>query len=314
MNIRSLLATFTLACALVLPAQAQSESTPAATPPPEQLSAPLQGLKEIVSSISAKIKAGANDASAFTDEAKAFDRLLTKYKDDKSEDIVRITYMKGIFYLQVMEDPDKARDVFTKLKADYPDSQGAAAADRAIAEIDRMQAATKAKAALIGEAAPELHFKWSSKSGLKKLSDLKGQVVVLDFWATWCGPCIGSFPQVREHVEHFKGLPVTFLGVTSIQGQVSNLEAKPINTKGDPQKEIGLIPAFMKKHDMTWDVAVSDESVFNPDYGIKGIPFVAIVAPDGTVRYAGIHPGDPEGDIDGKVTGLLKEFNLPTPK
>ncbi len=64
---------------------------------------------------------------------------------------------------------------------------------------------------------------------------------------------------------------------------------------------------------MTWDVVFSEQQVFNPDYGIMGIPYVAIIAPDGTVRHAGLHPGDPKGDIAGKVEAILKEFNLPLP-
>jgi len=106
---------------------------------------------------------------------------------------------------------------------------------------------------------------------------------------------------------------VQFLGITSLQGRVHGIEPKPIDTKGNPQKEYDLMPQFMKLKEMTWDVAFSEQNVFNPDYAIRGIPFVAIVDPKGVVRHAGLNPLDPEADIEGKVTALLKEFNLPVP-
>ena len=102
--------------------------------------------------------------------------------------------------------------------------------------------------------------------------------------------------------------------MTSPQGYVANLESGRIDTKGDPAKETGLMPAFMKTHEITWNVAFSAEPVFNPAYGIEGIPFLAIIAPDGTVRHAGLHPGDPDADVAGKIEALLKEFKLPLPK
>jgi hypothetical protein len=51
-----------------------------------------------------------------------------------------------------------------------------------------------------------------------------------------------------------------------------------------------------------------------PAYGIEGIPFLAIIAPDGTVRHAGLHPGDPAADVAGKIKAILQEFKLPLPK
>jgi hypothetical protein len=105
---------------------------------------------------------------------------------------------------------------------------------------------------------------------------------------------------------------VTFVGVTSIQGFVANLGER-IDTEDDPAKEISLMPRFMQAKQMTWDVAISEEEVFNPAYGVDGIPYIAILAPDGTVRHAGLNPHDPAADIAGKVEAILKEFNLPVP-
>ena len=54
-------------------------------------------------------------------------------------------------------------------------------------------------------------------------------------------------------------------------------------------------------------------SVYVYDYGIEGIPFLAIIAPDGTVRHIGLHPGDPAADVAGKIEAILREFKLPVP-
>ncbi len=311
-TLRLLLAGLALGSVLVSPAFSQT-AAPAASPV-------VTEMRAIVAQVREKMKAGKPSATDLAPELAAFDALLAQHPE-KNEDTAQVALMKASLYLQVLGDEETAKKNFAAVVADFPGTRTAANAARALesltpeakAKAQAEQEAREAKlAALIGAPAPGLDFTWSSRAGLTKLSDLRGHVVVLDFWATWCGPCIASFPQVREKVEHFKGSPVVVLGVTSLQGYVANLGPR-IDTKGDPQKEYDLMPRFMKEKDMTWDVAFSQQQVFNPDYAIRGIPYVAIIAPDGTVRHAGLHPGDRSADISGKIEALLKEFNLPLP-
>ncbi len=290
---------------------AAATGTAAVASPAPASSTPTADLEALITRIQAKLQAGKHTAAELADDLPGFDALLAKYHDQKTDEVAKILYMKAALYAQVFDDSATAIQLFTRLKQEFPNTRAAAAVEQLLAAAEHEAAAAKAQAALIGRPAPELHFKWSNLAGLKTLSELKGKVVVLDFWATWCGPCVASFPDVRELVEHYKNFDVAVVGVTSLQGSVTGLEVNPIDTKDNPAKELALMTDYIKAKDITWSIAVSDEEVFNPDYGITGIPYMAIVAPDGTVRHTGLHPAAPLAEKVEKIDAILKEFGRP---
>jgi len=100
-----------------------------------------------------------------------------------------------------------------------------------------------------------------------KFDDLRGYVVVVEFWATWCGPCKISIPHLNKLHEEYKDRGVVMIGLSD--------EAP------------GKVASFMKGTSMDYLVAAGSKS--RTKYNVNGIPHAFIVDPDGVIRWSG-HP------------------------
>lgn len=136
----------------------------------------------------------------------------------------------------------------------------------------------------IGKFAPEVLCLNIDGDKEDKLSNYKGKVVVLDIWATWCGPCKAMIPHEREMNEKLKGKPFAFISIS-----------------GDETKE--TLTSFLEKEKMPWVHWFADRKGILKDWNIRFYPTMYILDHKGVIRAKGLR-GE---ELEKKVNELVVE-------
>jgi thiol-disulfide isomerase/thioredoxin len=132
---------------------------------------------------------------------------------------------------------------------------------------------------LVGSAAPALEVTDLTGHPIS-LEALAGRVVLIDFWATWCAPCVEELPELQALVDRLEGEPVTLVALS-------------VDDTEEP------VRPFLEARGFTFDVAWIAASGVKQEWMVRGIPSLFVVGPDGIVRYH--HQGFRKG-----VGGILE--------
>jgi thiol-disulfide isomerase/thioredoxin len=150
---------------------------------------------------------------------------------------------------------------------------------------------------------------WANTVGVTRKS-FEGQVVLLDFWAMWCGPCIATFPHLREWREEFGDQGFEIVGVTQYYNFEWDDEQKRASRASDeitPQQERETLARFLEHHQLEHPVMVAPKnSEMSSNYGVKGIPHAVLIDRDGTVQLVKTGAGPATAkEIHDKIKELL---------
>ncbi|NDD63164.1 MAG: TlpA family protein disulfide reductase [Acidobacteria bacterium] len=134
-----------------------------------------------------------------------------------------------------------------------------------------------------------------------KFEQLRGKVVLLDFWATWCGPCIATFPRLRGLHKKYKDKGLVIVGVTELYGSG---DGKPMSKL----EELDYLNEFKRKYDLPYPFAIAEDGQDASKYGINAYPTTFLLDRKGVVRYIGVGAGGEESEnLESMIKKIVKE-------
>ncbi|TWT47867.1 Thiol-disulfide oxidoreductase ResA [Rubripirellula amarantea] len=147
---------------------------------------------------------------------------------------------------------------------------------------------------LIGKLVPEVDVTWIAPAEGDSFEKFRGKVVVLDFWAIWCGPCVASFPKMQSLQDRFKEEGLVVVGVTNWYGyEWDAIEKRPVRSdqdieqsaidSGDHAAEVSAIREFLKEHKVNYpQLAVGKKA--DASFGVESLPTIIVVDKNGVIQ------------------------------
>src|SRR5437588_1360342 len=224
-------------------------------------------LQDLVEKIQTKLKDGKKTEQDLADNLKEFDALLAKHKDEKTDEVANVLFMEAMLYIQVLDNTDKGTELIQNLKRDFPETRPGKNADQVLEQMKQQEGAKKIQRLLVeGSKFPDFNEKDVAGKPLS-IANYKGKVVLIDFWATWCGPCVKELPNVLSTYEKHHAQGFEIIGISLDQDELK-------------------LTGFTKQKNMPWQQFFDGKGWSNKlaaKYGVNSIPATYLLDGEGKI-------------------------------
>jgi thiol-disulfide isomerase/thioredoxin len=171
-------------------------------------------LKDVAGKIRAKTVAWKMPEAELAPELEELDAIYLQHKGENPEDLANVLRFKATVYWSVVDNSEKGIAMIRQIKKDYPDTIVGRDADRIINSIQQAEETRKIRRALInGAKFPDFSEKDLLGNPLS-VSKYKDKVVLVDFWATWCVPCVAELPNIIKAYNKHHGNGFEVIGIS----------------------------------------------------------------------------------------------------
>ncbi|MDF9826697.1 thiol-disulfide isomerase/thioredoxin [Ereboglobus sp. PH5-10] len=239
---------------------------------------------KVVTSLRQKLQnfSGQPTEAAFAGELAEFDKIIAANPKAPADELAEVLVMKSGFYAEVLTDFDKAEALVKRIKTDYPTSQAAAHVDDMLKQLKQLREIQATRAALQpGKVFPDFSVTDIAGKPLT-VSQFKGKVVLIDFWATWCPPCVAEIPNVLAAYQKYHDKGFEIIGISLDRDKAALLK-------------------YIEQQKMPWPQYFegdNPQNTLSEKYGVETIPTTYLLDAEGKIVATDLRGNDLEQQLE----------------